>query len=78
MSFIASVSMASAAQNANGSQFFITVADDQTHLDDRHTIFGEVSEGIEVARAISNAYADTDGRPYQNLRIRHTIVLDDP
>ena len=26
----------------------------------------------------ANAYADADGRPYQNLRIRHTIVLDDP
>ena len=72
------VSMASARPNANGSQFFITVADDQTHLDDRYTLFGEVTEGLEVARAISNAYADANGRPYQNIRIRHTIVLDDP
>ena len=72
------VSMASAAPNANGSQFFITVADEQTHLDDRYTLFGEVTEGLEVARDISNAYADADGRPYQNLRIRHTIVLEDP
>ena len=70
--------MASARPNANGSQFFITVADDQTHLDDRYTLFGEVTEGLEVARAISNAYADANGRPYQNIRIRHTIVLDDP
>ena len=72
------VSMASSRQGANGSQFFITVADEQTHLDDRYTIFGEVAEGLEVAREISNAYADGDGRPYQNIRIRHTIVLDDP
>ena len=72
------VSMASAKPNANASQFFITVADEQTHLDDRYTLFGEVSEGLDVALAISNAYADSDGRPYQNVRIRHTIVLDDP
>lgn len=72
------VSMASATKNANGSQFFITVADEQTHLDDRYTLFGEVAEGLEVAREISNVYADSDGRPYQNIRIRHTIVLDDP
>lgn len=72
------VSMASSRQNANGSQFFITVAEEQTHLDDRYTIFGEVAEGLEVVKEISNAYADGSGRPYQNIRIRHTIVLDDP
>ena len=72
------VSMASPKPNANGSQFFITVAGDQTHLDDRYTLFGEVAEGLEVAQEISNAYADPDGRPFQNIRIRHTIVLDDP
>ena len=70
--------MANAGEDTNGSQFFITVADEQTHLDDRYTIFGEVAEGLDVALAISNAYADSDGRPYQNIRIRHTIVLDDP
>ena len=56
------VSMASSRQNANGSQFFITVADEQTHLDDRYTIFGEVAEGLEVATEISNAYADGAGK----------------
>ena len=72
------VSMASSQPNANGSQFFITVADEQTHFDDRYTLFAEVTEGLDVVREISNAYADSDGRPYQNIRIRHTIVLDDP
>ena len=72
------VSMASPKPNANGSQFFITVADDQSHLDDRYTLFGEVAEGLDIVKSISNAYADPDGRPYQNIRIRHTIVLDDP
>ena len=33
---------------------------------------------LEVAREISNAYADEAGRPFQNIRVRHTIVLDDP
>ena len=44
----------------------------------RYTIFGEVAEGLEVVREISNAYADEAGRPYQNIRVRHTIILDDP
>ena len=72
------VSMASSGPNQNASQFFITVGEDQTHLDDRYTLFGEVSEGVDVAREISNTYADADGRPFQNIRVRHTIVLDDP
>ena len=48
--------MASARPGANASQFFITVADEQTHLDERYTIFGQVAEGLEVAQSISNAY----------------------
>lgn len=72
------VSMANSGPNTNASQFFITLSGDQSHLDDVYTIFGIVAEGLDVAMAISNSYADQDGRPYQNLRIRHTIVLDDP
>ena len=72
------VSMANSGPNTNGSQFFITLDGTQSHLDDVYTIFGEVAEGLEVARTISDAYADAAGRPYQNIRIRHTIVLEDP
>ena len=72
------VSMANTGPNTNASQFFITASAGQSHLDDVYTTFGIVAEGLEVVQALSNAYADADGRPYQNLRIRHTIVLDDP
>lgn len=74
------VSMANnGTENSNRSQFFITLrGEDMSHLDDKHTIFGEIAEGIEVLQQLNNLYCDEDGRPFQDVRIKHTHVLDDP
>ncbi|GLC60770.1 cytochrome P450 monooxygenase 59 [Pleodorina starrii] len=72
------VGMASPGEGLNASQFYITTGEELDSLDGRHTIFGRVAEGWEVLDAINEAFVDAEGRPFQNIRIRHTIVLDDP
>jgi peptidyl-prolyl cis-trans isomerase B (cyclophilin B) len=52
--------MANAGPNTNGSQFFIVTTDAAPWLDGKHTVFGKVTSGQDVADAISAV--DRDGR----------------
>ncbi|TPP56545.1 Peptidyl prolyl cis trans isomerase 4 like [Fasciola gigantica] len=72
------VSMVDNGNGQHGSQFFITLADQLDYLDGKHTVFGYVSEGQEFLDRINDVYCDKDSRPFRNVRIHHTIVLDDP
>lgn len=72
------LSMASAGNNMFGSQFFLTLDDDLGHLDGEHSVFGEVVEGEEILDKFNKVISDEEHRPYQDVRITHTVILEDP
>lgn len=61
-----------------GSQFFFTLGSDLDSLDGYHCVIGEVTEGHEVLRKLNDVICDETHRPYQDVRVTHTVVLEDP
>jgi peptidyl-prolyl cis-trans isomerase-like 4 len=61
-----------------GSQFIITLGDNLDFLNGKAAIFGKVVEDTDVLEKINQAFVDVNGWPLKDIRIRHTIVLDDP
>jgi peptidyl-prolyl cis-trans isomerase B (cyclophilin B) len=63
------LAMANAGPNTNGSQFFIVTTAAAPWLDGKHTVFGEVTDGMETVDAIEGLPTDGRDRPLDPPRI---------
>ena len=68
------LSMATEGEHSSGSRFFMTL-DAQPHLDDRHSVFGSVIDGMDVVEAIGSVSTDAYNRPTVDI-VLESVTID--
>ena len=70
------LAMANAGPNTNGSQFFIVTAQECPWLDGKHTVFGEIVNGMDAVDAIEGTPTDSRDRPQEPAGIDRVELAD--
>ena len=69
------LAMANAGPNTNGSQFFVVTTEAAPWLDGKHTVFGRVTDGMDVVDTIEGTPTDGRDKPVDDQRIE-SITFD--
>ena len=68
------LAMANSGPNTNGSQFFIVTTDAAPWLDGKHTVFGQVTDGMDVVDKLEGLDTDRQDRPQEPAGITTVAV----
>jgi len=70
------LAMANAGPNTNGSQFFVVTTEAAPWLDGKHTVFGRVTDGMDVVDTIAEQPRDARDKPHEDVVIESVSVSD--